>query len=65
MAIKIKDVNRKNFQNMVLYKNLYIAENRLVMKTSPFFYEWVRLNIWRTLINQRGFNDEKIKYIHI
>jgi len=39
MAIKIKNKNRKNIQNMVLYKNLYIAENRLVMKTSPFFYE--------------------------
>jgi len=39
MANKIKNVNRKNIQNMVLDKNLYIAENKLVMKTSPFFYE--------------------------
>jgi len=39
MSIKIKNINRKNIQNMVLYKNLYIAENRLVIKTVPFFYE--------------------------
>jgi len=37
MAIKMKNINRKNIQNMVLDKNLYIAENKLVMKTSPFF----------------------------
>jgi len=39
MAIKIKNVNRKYIQNIVLDKNLYIAENKLVMKISPFFYE--------------------------
>jgi hypothetical protein len=39
MAIKIKNVNRKNIQNMVLDKNFYVTENKLVMKTSPFFYE--------------------------
>jgi len=39
MAIKIKNVNRKNIQNVVLDKNLFIVENKLVMKTSPFFYE--------------------------
>jgi len=39
MAIKIKKVNRKNIQNVVLDKNLFIAENKLVMKTSPFLYE--------------------------
>jgi len=37
--LKIKNINRKNIQNMVFYKNLYIAEDRLAMKTSPFFYE--------------------------
>jgi hypothetical protein len=39
MAIKIKNVYRKNIPNMVLDKNLYIVEKKLVMKTSPFFYE--------------------------
>jgi len=39
MAIKIKNVYRKNIQNMVLDKNLYIADNKLTIKISPFFYE--------------------------
>jgi hypothetical protein len=39
MAIKIENVNRKNIQNVVLDKNLFIVENKLAMKTSPFFYE--------------------------
>jgi len=39
MAIKIKNVNRKNIQNIVLDRNLYEAEYKLVIKTSPFFYE--------------------------
>jgi hypothetical protein len=39
MAIKIKNNNKKNFQTMVLEKILYIAEVKLIMKTSPFFYE--------------------------
>jgi len=39
MAIKIKNTNRKNVQVNVLEKKLYIAENKIIMKTSPFFYE--------------------------
>jgi len=39
IAIKIKNANRKNIKNCALDKILYIAENKLVMKTSPFFYE--------------------------
>jgi len=39
MAIKIKITNRKNIQDIVLKKILYIAENKLLVKTSPFFYE--------------------------
>ena len=39
MAIKIKNINKKNIQDIVLERNLYIAENKLLMKTSPFFYE--------------------------
>jgi len=37
MAIKIENENRKNIQIMVLKKNLYIAEIKLIMRTSPFF----------------------------
>jgi hypothetical protein len=39
MAIKIKNTYRKNVQVIVLEKILYIAENKMTMKTSPFFYE--------------------------
>jgi len=39
MAIKIKNINRKYIQNMFPDNNLYIAENKLIKKTSPFFYE--------------------------
>jgi len=39
MAIKIKNSNRKNVQVIVLEKVLHIVENKLIMKTSPFFYE--------------------------
>jgi len=39
MAIKIKNTYRKNVQVIVLEKILYIAENKMIMKTSPFFYE--------------------------
>jgi len=39
MAIKIKNTNRKNVQGDVLEKNMYIAENKSIIKTSPFFYE--------------------------
>jgi hypothetical protein len=39
MAIKIRNTNRKNVQGDVLEKTVYFAENKLIMKTSPFFYE--------------------------
>jgi len=39
MAIKIKNKNKKNVQVNVLEKNLHIAEIKLIMKASPFFYE--------------------------
>jgi len=39
MTIKIKNINRKDVQDIVLEKSLYIAENKLIIKTSPFFYE--------------------------
>jgi len=39
MAIKIKNNNKKNVQTMILEKILYIAEVKLIMKTSTFFYE--------------------------
>jgi len=39
MAIKIKNTYRKNVQVIVLEKILFIAENKMIMKTSPFFYE--------------------------
>jgi len=39
MAIKIKNKYRKNVQVIVLEKILYIAENKMIIKTSPFFYE--------------------------
>jgi len=39
MAIKIKNKNKKNVQVIVLEKILYVAEKKLVIKTSPFFYE--------------------------
>jgi len=42
MAIKIKIINRKNVQIIVLEKILYIAENKLIMNASPFFYEYFR-----------------------
>jgi len=29
----------KNIQDIVIKKNLYIAEIKLIMRTSPFFYE--------------------------
>ena len=37
MAIKIGNKNKKNVQIIVFEKILYIAEMRLIMKTSPFF----------------------------
>jgi hypothetical protein len=39
MAIIIKDSNRKNVQVNILEKVLVIAENKIIMKASPFFYE--------------------------
>jgi len=39
MAIRIGKKNKKNVQVNVLEKNLYIAENGLMIKISPFFYE--------------------------
>jgi hypothetical protein len=39
MAIKIKNTNRKNVQVIVPEKILYIAENKLIINVSPFFYE--------------------------
>jgi len=39
MAIKIKSMNRKNVQVIIPKKILYIAENKLIINTSPFFYE--------------------------
>jgi len=39
MAIKIENKNNKNIQIIALKKILYFAETKLIMKTSPFFYE--------------------------
>jgi hypothetical protein len=39
IAIKIKNKYRKNVQVIVLEKILYIAEKKMIIKTSPFFYE--------------------------
>jgi len=39
MAIKIENKNKKDIQIMVLKKIMYIAESKLLMRTSPFFYE--------------------------
>jgi len=39
MAIKVKMQTGKNVQVIIFEKILYIAENKMIMKTSPFFYE--------------------------
>jgi hypothetical protein len=39
MEIKIKNINNKYVQVIVLDKIFHITENKLIMKTSPFFYE--------------------------
>jgi len=39
MAIKIENKNKKNFQIMVVVKNLNIAETELIINKPPFFYE--------------------------
>jgi len=42
MAIKIKNINKKNVSVIFLAKIMHIAENKLIIKTSPFFYEYCR-----------------------
>jgi len=39
MAIKIENKNKKNIQIVVLEDIVTIAENKMILKTSPFFYE--------------------------
>jgi len=39
MAMKIKNMNRKNVQVIIPKIILHIAENKLIMNASPFFYE--------------------------
>jgi len=39
MAINIKIINKENIRIIVLEKILYLAENKIMMRTSPFFYE--------------------------
>jgi len=39
MAIKIKNKNKKKVSIIILEKILHIIENKIIIKTSPFFYE--------------------------
>jgi len=39
MAIKIKNKNMKKDSIIILEKILHIIEKKIVIKTSPFFYE--------------------------
>jgi len=39
MAIKILNSNKRKVQVNILEKILCIAENKVIMKSSPFFYE--------------------------
>jgi len=39
MVMKIKSINKKNVQVIIPKIILYIAENKLIMNASPFFYE--------------------------
>jgi hypothetical protein len=39
MAIKMKNTDKKIAQINVLEKKFCIAENEIIIKTSPFFYE--------------------------
>jgi len=39
MAIKIKNENPKRFKITILERILHITKNKLIIKTSPFFYE--------------------------
>jgi len=39
MAIKIINENEKRFKITILERILQITENKLIIETSPFFYE--------------------------
>jgi len=39
MAIKIKNENEKRFKITILENILHLTENKLIIETSPFFYE--------------------------
>jgi len=39
MAIKIKNKNKKKVLIIILEKILQIIEKKIIIKTSPFFYE--------------------------
>ena len=39
MVIKIKNENEKRFKMTFLENILHITENKLIIETSPFFYE--------------------------
>jgi hypothetical protein len=39
MAIKIKNKNEKIVKVIILERILHITENKLIIKTPPFFYE--------------------------
>jgi len=39
MAIRIEYKSKRNVQVNIFERNLYIAKNKLVIKTSPIFYE--------------------------
>jgi hypothetical protein len=43
MANKIKNKNKQKVSIIRLEEILYITENKLIIKTSPLFYELVRL----------------------
>jgi len=44
MAIKIKSKNKKKVSIIILEKILHIIEKKIIIETSPFFYEEVRIN---------------------
>jgi hypothetical protein len=39
MAIKINYLNKKIVSIVIFERTLYIADNKLIIKISPFFYE--------------------------
>jgi len=39
MVIKIKNENKKKITIIILEKILHIIEKKIIIKTSPFFYE--------------------------